>query len=636
MNQPGGLPMLIITSQNVPPTVAITRGNGVPDALWMRVLAEWGASGPAPQRSIAVGQDRFLSRLSWLPDACRRHRVGLQLDDRTRELIVRQRTEANQLADLRERPLSLDRSQLIDRLANSRFIIDDLRSFQERDLARLLALPHGENFSVPGAGKTAVTYALYEAERNAGRVAQLLVVGPISAFEAWETEAIRWLTPPPTVTLGPRAARDTEVLLVNYQRLATSFDEIAAWVASAPTHVVLDEAHRIKRGRGGQWGTASLNLGQLAVRRDVLTGTPAPQHPRDLVALVDFCWPGQGRRVLPAAALVRMPPRNAMPQVQRALAPLFTRTTKRELELPEPRFDVRVVPLQGLHAEIYETLRNRIASRYRVSAADATTLTRMSRVVMYLLEAATNPALLPAGSASADPPLFQHPPLDIPPGSRLADLIIEYGQYETPRKFIELGQIVTSNAERGRKTLVWSNFVRNLEQLAYRVLPGLQPALIHGGISTEESAVGLEPTRAQELYRFRNDPDCAVLLANPAALGEGVSLHQVCNDAVYIDRTFNAGQYLQSLDRIHRLGLAPDQETRITLLLTAGTIDEIVDARVSDKAGRLAAMLDDPSLTTFALPDDDDYGPALDSVEDLIALFADLRGENPPRQEQGA
>ena len=99
---------------------------------------------------------------------------------------------------------------------------------------------------------------------------------------------------------------------------------------------------------------------------------------------------------------------------------------------------------------------------------------------------------------------------------------------------------------------------------------------------------------------------------------------------MYIDRTFNAGQYLQSLDRIHRLGLAADQETRITLLLTAGTVDEIVDARVSDKASRLATLLNDTSLTTFALPDDDDYGPALDTADDLIALFAHLRGADVP------
>jgi hypothetical protein len=38
-------------------------------------------------------------------------------------------------------------------------------------------------------------------------------------------------------------------------------------------------------------------------------------------------------------------------------------------------------------------------------------------------------------------------------------------------------------------------------------------------------------------------------------------------------------------------------------------------------------MLDDPDLSTMALPSDEDYGPAIDTVEDMAALFAHLRGE---------
>jgi len=284
------------------------------------------------------------------------------------------------------------------------------------------------------------------------------------------------------------------------------------------------------------------------------------------------------------------------------------------------------VPLGGLQAEIYQILLARMASRYATSAADMTTFGRMGKVVMYLLEAATNPALLSAGSTTADPPAFVHPPLDIPPRSRLADLIAQFGRYETPRKFIELAQMVRDNAAAGRKTLIWSNFVRNLEQLAHRVLPGLHPALVHGGIPAESVGGTRGRTRAEELRRFRTDSNCQVLLANPAALGEGVSLHDVCHDAIYVDRTFNAGQYLQSLDRIHRLGLAADQETRIAYLVMAGTVDEVVDTRVAEKARRLATLLDDPTLTMFALPNEDDYAPALDSAEDLAVLFAHLRG----------
>ncbi len=109
-------------------------------------------------------------------------------------------------------------------------------------------------------------------------------------------------------------------------------------------------------------------------------------------------------------------------------------------------------------------------------------------------------------------------------------------------------------------------------------------------------------------------------------MAEGVSLHETCHDAVYLERTFNAGQYLQSLDRIHRLGLAPGIETNVTFLLSVGSIDEAVDGRVSLKAERLGAMLDDPDLVAMALPDDEDYGEIIEDVGDLRALFEHLSG----------
>ena len=42
----------------------------------------------------------------------------------------------------------------------------------------------------------------------------------------------------------------------------------------------------------------------------------------------------------------------------------------------------------------------------------------------------------------------------------------------------------------------------------------------------------------------------SVLLANPQTLGEIDAYIRYSNQAVYVDRTYNAGHYLQSLDRI--------------------------------------------------------------------------------------
>ena len=59
---------------------------------------------------------------------------------------------------------------------------------QGREVARLIALGGGANFSVPGSGKTSMTYALYSAMKQLGEVEQMLVLAPISAHEAWKTE----------------------------------------------------------------------------------------------------------------------------------------------------------------------------------------------------------------------------------------------------------------------------------------------------------------------------------------------------------------------------------------------------------------------------------------------------------------
>jgi SNF2 family DNA or RNA helicase len=607
--------------------VSVQRDPEVPEEFWLSLRSEWGSWGRNPSRAVDVPVERFLSRRAWLAPACQRHRVGIDWDDASTELLRGSQRERDQLDALLTETAEPSSQGLQERLRSTRFT-RELRDFQLRDLAKLLHLPQGANFSVPGAGKTAVTLALYELERTQGRVDRMLVVAPLSAFEAWFTEVERCFGAdrPSIQRYVAGQPLTAEIVLIHYQRLAPSYADLASWVAAGETQVVLDEGHRMKRGRLGQWGTACLDLAYLAERRDVLTGTPAPQSPSDLEALLGFLWPNQALRILPPDALVPRPLTDAVVRTGAAIAPLFVRTTKSQLELPPVSWHVEQIPLSGIHSEIYAALQDQYRGSLQVTMQDRLRFTSMGRVTMYLLEAATNPALLPVGSSSSDPIEFQHPPLDIPSGSRLAELIADYGRYETPRKLIRVAEVVSANAAQGRKTLVWSNFVRNLEAL-HRMLRRLQPALVHGGIPPIPTPGTQTTTREDELRRFRSDDNCWVLLANPAAMSEGVSLHEECHDALYVERTFNAGQYLQSLDRIHRLGLRETDETNITFFITTGTVDEVVNARVEEKAERLSLMLRDPGIMTMALPDDEDYGPVLETDQDIEALLRHLRGD---------
>ena len=341
------------------------------------------------------------------------------------------------------------------------------------------------------------------------------------------------------------------------------------------------------------------------------------------MALLEFLWPHQAARILPAAAQQSDPPPTAMAEVSRRLAPLFARTRKDELGLEAPILRVELLEMKPLQAEIYESLRTRMRRAVRAAARERTLFADMGGVVMYLLEAATNPALLaPAVGGAYSATVW--PPVPIPADSTLAERVRSYARYETPRKLETLAAMVAANSEMGRKTLVWSNFVANLRELV-RLLAPHQPALIFGAVPSGEEDDPL--TRQSELRRFRDDDRCRVLLANPAAMSEGISLHHVCHDAIYLERTFNAGQYLQSLDRIHRLGLYPGTQTRITFLVSAGTIDRTVNDRIRLKAQRLSQMLSDPNLVTMALPDEEAYGSWVEA-DDLEALFVHLGNDD--------
>ena len=185
--------------------------------------------------------------------------------------------------------------------------------------------------------------------------------------------------------------------------------------------------------------------------------------------------------------------------------------------------------------------------------------------------------------------------------------------YEMSPKFAEVAAIVHANAAQNRKTLVWSTFVRNLTTMR-RLLSAYNPALVHGGTTDRED----------EIARFIGDPSCRVLLSNPATLGEGISLHHVCHDAVYVDRDFAAGRFLQSLDRIHRLGLPADAVTNITILVSDSTIDEVVEGRLAAKLTFMGSVLDDEALLELADLDEEPTEGAGLNLDDRARLLEHL------------
>ena len=178
--------------------------------------------------------------------------------------------------------------------------------------------------------------------------------------------------------------------------------------------------------------------------------------------------------------------------------------------------------------------------------------------------------------------------------------------------------------------LIWTSFVRNVEYLASR-LSDLGAVYIHGGVDAgDEDDDG---SREGKIKRFHDDPTIRIMVANPAAAGEGISLHKICHHALYLDRTFNAAHYMQSQDRIHRFGLNRDQKTTIEIVECTSSIDETVRMRLDFKIGQMARALEDSSLQVDPIPLDptdiedlDEYTTGL-VADDVLALLTDLTRE---------
>ena len=396
--------------------------------------------------------------------------------------------------------------------------------------------------------------------------------------------------------------------------------------------LIADESHRVKRFNGGLWAPAMIEIARRSRVRMILSGTPMPQGPRDLWSQFMILWPG-GELTGPRARFRARADTN-FDSVRDGLVPFFVRTPKEALGLPECRVLRPPVTLAPVQAAIYEAIRERLR---QVVAAPGPMLDRIEALrrarPIRLLQVASNPDLLNEEDGFYGLPAVAEQPEEI---------------FEQLRQYRTLGELPAKfrwgldylrelrDYDPPQKCVVWTSFVRNIEQFADCVQRELEGPVfqIHGGVpAAEEGEPGdqdEDETREQRIDAFLASEGFAVLVANPAACAESISLHSNCHRALYLDRTYDCARWLQSIDRIHRLGLEVEVEVQVPIGQCDGVpaIDELVDRALTRKAARMQALLEGGELLAEDLGNRDTLDAAQGAAEDLEDVLRYLLGED--------
>jgi SNF2 family DNA or RNA helicase len=530
------------------------------------------------------------------------------------------------------------RNNKVDRSEFESFINNLTKNLKNRTLygLQLLSAYHlafsqnGCNFSVPGAGKTSIVYGAYSylsslKENNDKKVDSLLIIGPLSSFGPWESEYLECFgKKAESVRLSGISKTErinhlyseipAELTLMSYQAVNNNLEDLIAFLKKNRVMVVLDEAHKIKNSDGGITAQAVLELAKYSKSRVVLTGTPAPNGYEDLINLFKFIWPNKKVIKFKKYHLEEMsqnPSDNRIPQLISAIEPYFIRIKKSDLGIPKPINNPPViVTMNSIQRNIYDFIESKYLKYMMENNTDNEVKGVLVKARMIrLMQAATNPHLLatPIEEYLNDQDFSKDNFID---DTNVISKIMNYRNMETPSKFSIAKDIIQEKLNRNEKVIVWMTFIQNMFDFQdYLFKNGINSKMLYGGIpveSSSESKVNGEETREDIIRTFhKENSPFKVIIANPFATSESISLHKVCHNAIYIERTFNAAQFIQSKDRIHRYGLKKDDIINYYYLVSENSIDETIQERLEVKENRMRELIENSDIPLFSLLDDE-------------------------------
>lgn len=490
--------------------------------------------------------------------------------------------------------------------ANNR-ISRKLKDHQLKAAFHLFLVGNGANFSVPGSGKTAVVLSVYEKLKAESKVDILFIIGPPSCFGPWRNEFKYTLGRNPAYKIFAGGIkhlrkiryieatyRHAEMYLTTFQTLLNDQREVEEFFRRNNVFLVIDEAHYIKQ-LGGNWAKAVLHIANYATYRCVLTGTPLPRSYTDLFNLFDFLWP-QNKPISPKikSIIQLQEERNNLEIVKNILeeniGALFYRVRKRDLGLMPQLFHPPIVINMNKYEKIiYDAVDKKIRDYNKEDYLKNIELVQKLRRgrILRLRQCVSYIKLLFTTVEDYKEKIVED-------NSDLSKIIYNYDRLEKPAKIEYLLKIVKEMQAKKQKVVIWSNFIMTLKLIARELSKaGFFNKLIYGDIPIEKMTVKKEETREKIINEFIDlNSGLNILIANPAACAESISLHKTCFHSIYYDLSYNCAQYLQSLDRIHRVGGSENNQANYYFLQYINTIDQNIKLNLEKKAEKMYALIE--------------------------------------------
>lgn len=407
----------------------------------------------------------------------------------------------------------------------------------------------------PGLGKTATSIVA----ADVAEIDQILVVCPASLMHTWAREIKTWSTRPDVQiahgktapTLGPRWT------ITSYDTLVSK----PAWFDRRPLLwplMILDESVMIKSHQSKRFKTLEgMRVGKArkVLRVWAISGSPMTRYPDDLWTQLRLLAPkafGSYWRfaerycyVEPNAwgpGLVVVGPKRSRNAAADNADLMYVVNQEDVLSLPEYLFEAVDVVLGPRQRKAYDDMLRTFYAELEGREIEAST--KMVRLLRLVQLASGLGDLGQTDSAKHD---------------ALIDLVKD-GIYEKPY-------------------LIWTHWRQNAENLAARLnAAGIPTAHAHGGL--------LDWQKDQAIEGFKDGQTDALVIS----LGVGKFGHTMTNARTifYVDKTWSADDYVQSLRRVRRIGLK--HRPVVVTLRAPGTADDLVEANLEGKLGSIARM----------------------------------------------